>query len=256
MSINSTTKNQNNASGSILVVEDQEVNRELLVSYFRAENYLVDEAENGNDAEEMLSKNDYDVVLLDIILPGIDGLTLTRQIRAASDIGVILVTNKSDDIDRIIGLEIGADDYITKPFNSRELLARTKNLLHRVQQIKKYQEDSAAPESLKKKILFGNWSLHVGRRIIERDQVKRQLTEGEFCLLMVFLNNVGNVMTRDQLMNKMHGQDWYAIDRSIDVLVGRLRKKLDDNASAPEYISTAHGSGYIFIADISRQSNC
>ena len=247
-----SNNNQSNAPGFILVVEDQEVNRELLVSYFRAENYLVDEAQNGDEAEGMLSKNSYDVVLLDIILPGIDGLTLTRQFRAASDIGIILVTNKSDDIDRIVGLELGADDYITKPFNSRELLARTKNLIRRVRRIKSCQEDSAVSESLKKKIRCGNWILHVGRRTIEKDQAKRQLTEGEFCLLMVFIDNAGNVMTRDQLMNKMHGQDWYAIDRSIDVLVGRLRKKLDDNASSPEYISTAHGSGYIFIADISR----
>ncbi len=236
------------ASGRrILVVEDQEVNRELLVSYLQNEHYDVHQAEDGLQAEEMLSSNDFDIVLLDIMLPGIDGLTLTRQIRANSDMGVILVTNKTEDIDRIIGLELGADDYITKPFNSRELLARTKNLMRRVKTLKRYRQVDC---QIKKVLNFGEWKFYISRRTLESKSETVRLSEGEFSLLSALINNSGNVMSRDQLLSKIKNREWCPTDRSIDVLIARLRRKLGDNSGNPTYISTAHGSGYIFVADI------
>ncbi len=233
---------------SILIVEDELASLKLLASYLEAENYQVYTATDSDQAEQVLKDKMIDVVLLDIRIPGKDGLALTRDLRSTSPIGIILVTQKKDDIDKIVGLEMGADDYITKPYNPRELLVRLRNLLSRL-------KAAALPESNQlaeaKVACFGEWNLLLGRRSLEAsDGLTTQLTEGEFKLLTALLQNPGSVMNRDQIMNRMERRDWFPTDRTIDVLVARLRKKLNDNRKEPRYIDTARGTGYIFIADI------
>lgn len=233
---------------SVLIVEDEVASLKLLASYLEAENYEVHTATDSESAEAVLRDKSIDIVLLDIRIPGKDGLTLTRDIRKSSQVGIILVTQKKEDIDKIIGLEMGADDYVTKPYNPRELLVRVKNLLARLNTAS-IKDTSQINEH--EHVSFEDWTLHLGRRTLEnRDGDVSQLTEGEFRLLSVLIRNAGSVMNRDQIMNRMERRDWFPTDRSIDVLVARIRKKLGDNRKEPRYIDTARGAGYIFIAKV------
>lgn len=238
-------------SSRILIVEDEPASLNLLASYFEAENYVVYKAKDGEVASKILATNTIDVVLLDIKLPGIDGLSLTRDIRAKSDVGIILVTHKSDDVDRIVGLELGADDYVTKPYNIRELFARVKNLLQRV---KANPMSAASGFNKSRAIVFGEWTLHLGRRLLTlEDGSSVKLTEGEFKLLTTLIDNAGSVLSRDQIMNSMQRREWFPSDRTIDVMITRIRKKLGDSRDAPKYINTAHGAGYVFVAEVSAE---
>jgi two-component system torCAD operon response regulator TorR len=235
---------------SVLIVEDEVASLNLLASYFEAENYQVYKAENSDTAEQVLKQKSVDVVLLDINIPGKDGLSLTREIRNKSDIGIILVTQKKDDIDRIVGLELGADDYVTKPYNPRELFVRVKNLVHRV---KTSAIAGTGTGSGGKEVQFEGWTLNLGRRLLTSDDGEKiQLTEGEFKLLSALINNAGTVLSRDQIMNRMERRDWFPTDRTIDVLIARIRKKLGDDRDSPRFINTAHGTGYVFVAEITR----
>lgn len=232
----------------ILIVEDEVASLNLLASYFEGENYQVFKAVDSDAAEKILSRNTIDVILLDINLPGKDGLSLTREVRGKSDVGIILVTHKNDDIDRIVGLELGADDYVTKPYNTRELFARVKNLVQRVK-----ANPLSGPSGLKnsESVQFGNWTLHMGRRLLTHDNGEHtQLTEGEFKLLSSLINHAGTVLSCDQIMNRMERREWFPTDRTIDVMIARIRKKLGDDREQPKYINTAHGTGYIFIAEV------
>jgi len=233
---------------SVLVVEDEVASLRLLAGYLEQEGYEVHTATNSSDAENILNEKSIDVVLLDIRIPGKDGLALTRDIRSSSNVGVILVTQKRDDIDKIVGLEMGADDYITKPYNPRELLVRLRNLLVR---LKAASTVDSSQINDSKEAKFEDWSLHLGRRTLTHQEgATSQLTEGEFKLLSVLLQNAGSVMNRDQIMNRMERRDWFPNDRTIDVLVARLRRKLGDERKKPRFIDTARGTGYIFIADV------
>ena len=232
----------------ILIVEDEVASLNLLVSYFEAENYQVHKATNSSEAEKIIASQTIDVILLDINLPGKDGLALTRETRGKSDVGIILVTHRDDDIDRIVGLELGADDYVTKPYNTRELFARVKNLIQRVK-----ANPLSGPSGLKtsEAVKFDHWTLHMGRRLLTSDVADSiQLTEGEFKLLSTLINHSGTVLSRDQIMNRMERREWFPSDRTIDVMIARIRKKLDDDREHPKYINTAHGTGYIFIAEV------
>ncbi|GAA3537661.1 response regulator [Zobellella aerophila] len=227
----------------ILIVEDEEITRACLVDYFTAENYRVCEADSAEQAEAILAAKDIDLILLDIRLPGKDGLTLTREIRGKSEIGIILVTSKQDDIERIIGLECGADDFITKPFNPREILARAKNLVRRVRSIAANPQTESSP-NIKK---FDAWTLDLDRRVLINDGGETlSLTDGEFQLLCAFISNSGRTLSRDQLLDQIKNREWVPSDRTVDVLVGRLRKKLQDNPADPKIILTVHGVGYVF----------
>ena len=232
----------------ILVVEDEIASLNLLASYFEGQNYQVFKAVDSTEAEKILASNTIDVILLDINLPSKDGLALTREIRGKSDVGIILVTHKDDDIDRIVGLELGADDYVTKPYNTRELFARVKNLVQRVK-----ANPLSGPRGLKSSdaIRFNDWTLHMGRRLLSSDKGNdTQLTEGEFKLLSILINHAGTVLSRDQIMNRMERREWFPTDRTIDVMIARIRKKLGDDRDYPRYIKTAHGTGYIFIDEV------
>lgn len=231
----------------ILVIEDDFASRSLLVSYFEKEGYKVTEAERVDDLVKVVTAQQVDLVLLDINLPGKDGLTLTRELRANSKAGIILVTSKGDEIDRIVGLELGADDYVTKPFNPRELLVRAKNLLWRVC-------DSGITHSNAKQVAvwdFEGWSLDGSKRLlIAPDKTGERLPEGEFKLLHALISHPGQVLSRDQLMDAIHDREWTPNDRSVDVLIGRLRRKLKDNPTDPHFILTAHGAGYMFAGEL------
>ncbi|MBR9827112.1 MAG: two-component system response regulator TorR [Oceanospirillales bacterium] len=236
------------ADAHILIVEDDLASRSLLVSYFENEGYRVSETDQANNLRERIERERIDLVLLDISLPGKDGLTVTRELRASSSVGIILVTSKGDEIDRIVGLELGADDYVTKPFNPRELLVRSKNLLWRMFNADRPQTQSDARTTTG--YHFEGWVLDPHKRqLTSPDGQHERLPEGEFKLLQALVNHPGQVLSRDQLMDAIHDREWTPNDRSVDVLIGRLRRKLGDNPSNPQLILTAHGAGYMFAGN-------
>ena len=230
------------ADAHILIVEDDPVTRAKLAGYFESEGYRISEAEDGQAMWPLLSGRKVDLVLLDINLPGEDGLYLTRQLRARFDFGIILVTGRTDDVDRIVGLEVGADDYVTKPFNQRELLARVKNLLRRA-------TVSQPPEEEAKR--FAGWVFDLQRRKLSgADDIPVVLTRAEYELLSALVRHPGVVMTRERLLTQVTHRTWDPNDRTIDVLVRRLRKKIERDPQVPDIIITVHGEGYLFAAEV------
>lgn len=229
-----------NSDIHIVVVEDEPVTRAKLAGYFEREGYQVSEACDGDDLHAALSDNEADLVLLDINLPGEDGLFLTRWLRGQNaDIGIILVTGRTDEVDRIVGLEMGADDYVTKPFNYRELLARSKNLLRRATSARRHKTDGA--------LRFSGWTFDIStRRLTSPDGARTDLTRAEFELLSALVKHPGIVMNRDRLLDNVSHRKWDPNDRTIDVLVRRLRQKIEADPTQPEIILTAHGEGYVF----------
>lgn len=232
----------------ILIVEDDIASRSLLSSYLSKEGYITSVTEQADDLCNRVQQEQFDLVLLDINLPGKDGLTLTRELRSVSSVGIILVTSKGDEIDRIVGLELGADDYVTKPFNPRELLVRAKNLLWRV----KDSQYARAFEDVKTlQWRFEGWVLDSNKRLLSSPTGQSErLPEGEFKLLSSLLTAPGAILSRDQLMDAIHDREWTPNDRSVDVMVGRLRRKLNDNPANPHFILTAHGAGYMFAGEV------
>ena len=228
----------------ILVVEDEPITREQLVSYFEEEGFRVSSCATGNEVADVVSNSDIILVLLDIKLPGKNGLTLTREIRADSDIGIILVTSKQEQIDRLLGLESGADDYVAKPFDPRELLSRARNLIRRVHIQQKQRKKNHMRT-------FEGWQLDLNKRELTSPEGEQTtLSAGEYQLLLAFMEQAGEVMNRDQLMNRIRNREWFPDDRYIDVLVGQLRKKLGERAANAKIIATIHGTGYLFTAEV------
>jgi two-component system, OmpR family, torCAD operon response regulator TorR len=226
----------------ILIVEDDPVTRSLLTAYFEKAEYQVREASNGTEMWNQLSEADVDLVLLDINLPGDDGFSLTKTLRYKSDIGIILVTERKEDIDRIIGLELGADDYVTKPFNERELLVRVKNLLRRTSKQLIHKENGLPSQT------FHGWDLNMEqRRLTSPEGEPIHLTNGEFLLLTAFVRCPGTVFSRNQLLEAVSSREWMPNDRTIDVMVNRLRRKLEINPKDPQILVTVHGVEYQFI---------
>lgn len=232
------------APAHILIVEDDPVSRAKLAAYFNAEGYRVSEAEDGAQMRAILASHPADLLMLDINLPDEDGLILTREQRQHSEIGIILVTGRTDSVDRIVGLEMGADDYVTKPFNQRELLARVKNLLRRVRR----PLAAAAPKQVRR---FGDWTLDLAARTLHGPGGGFvDLTRAEFKALAMLTANPGRVLSRDRLLYEMASRDWDPADRTVDVVVRRLRKKLADDSRHPRIILTSHGEGYFFAAPL------
>ncbi|HKI73385.1 MAG TPA: response regulator [Pseudomonadales bacterium] len=229
---------------NLLIIEDEPITRSQLAAHFEKEGYKVSVKEDADGADKVISADDIDICLIDINLPGKDGLTLTRELRANSDVGIILVTGKDEQVDRIVGLESGADDYVTKPFDPRELLSRVKNLLWRVRAQEKQKEKGF-------KRSFEGWTLDLNKRelVTPRNEVQ-PLSAGEFHLLLALIENAGQVMTRDQLMNRIRNREWYPDDRYIDVLVGQVRRKFRQFAPDKTFISTIHGTGYLFAPTV------
>lgn len=230
----------------VLVVDDHRDIREPLAKYLSQNGYRVSEADSATTARQVLAANAVDLVVLDIMMPGEDGLSLCRHIQATSETAVILLTAMADETDRIIGLEIGADDYVTKPFNPRELVARIKAVLRRV--------TSLPPQAIKTEVLrysFAGWLLDVGRRdILSPSGVSVALSTAEFDLLYAFVTHPGVVLNRDQLLDLARGRDAIPFDRSIDNQISRLRKKLEADPKKPEIIKTVWGGGYMLSTEV------
>jgi two-component system torCAD operon response regulator TorR len=233
----------------ILVVEDEAITRAKLVGYFQHEGYQVSEAENKSQLDEIMAKHTVDLVMLDINLPDEDGLTITRKLRAQSNLGIILVTGRTDTIDKIVGLEMGADDYVTKPFELRELLVRVKNLLWRV---------SLAPIQISDDIAeldddafhFGDCRFDIPLRKLTKSGEAIKLTKAEYDILVAFIAHPGRVLSRDRLLNLIDHRVEDPNDRTIDVLIRRLRNKIEVNPKDPQYFVTVHGEGYLFAATL------
>ena len=229
----------------LLLVEDEPVTRRRMAEYFRKEGFLVSEAADGPDMYRMLGDRRIDLVLLDLNLPGEDGLSLARKLRVTDDVAVIMVTGRVEDIDRIVGLEIGADDYVTKPFHPRELLARVKNVLRRT---RGHLAGNANESGCRR---FSGWFVDLDRRrLANPDSEAVELTRAEFDLLVIFLSEPGRTHSRDRLMPRVAHREWSPRDRTIDVLVRRLRQKLEHDPAAPQMIQTVHGEGYQFTARV------
>lgn len=238
--------------GEILVVDDDPEIRHVLRSLFEREGFAVSEAASAAATLARLGRGGVSLITLDLTLGSDDGLAVIRQIRAESDIPVIMVSGKNDAIDRVVGLELGADDYITKPFNLREVLARVRAVLRRHEPA---QAQAAQPghAHVHDRIQFDRWILDLTSRELKSAVGEaRELTTGEFNLLELFVKRPHRVLSRDEIMDLLKGHDWSPIDRSIDALVARLRKKIEDNVAAPRHVKTVRGVGYMFASDVQK----
>ncbi|WP_054673788.1 two-component system response regulator TorR [Parasalinivibrio latis] len=233
----------------VLVVEDEVVTRAKLVGYFEKEGYRVSQADNGEQMREIMTAEKVDLVMLDINLPGEDGLMLTRELRSRSEVGIILVTGRTDSIDRIVGLEMGADDYVTKPFELRELLVRVKNLLWRMSLVNKARDVAEEEEANDHVIRFGEWQFDINRRSLSHKGTPVKLTKAEYELLVAFSANSNVVLSRDRILNMISHRVDAPNDRTIDVLIRRLRAKIEVDPKNPQVFITVHGEGYMFVGD-------
>ena len=221
----------------ILLVEDDPRLAEMLQQYLGQAGFNVTVAPLGSAALEFLARADFDAVLLDLMLPDMDGLDLCRQLRAKNDIPVLMLTARGDAIDRIVGLELGADDYLAKPFEPRELLARLRAILRR------RAHGVTANDPL---LRFGRLEIDTAARAVRLDGVRRELTSYQFDLLVALANNAGRVLSREVLMDMVKGTELESFDRSIDVHVSRIRAVIEDNAKQPRRVITVRAVGYVF----------
>lgn len=232
----------------ILVVDDHIEIRDLVSRALLKDGFRVSTAADGNAMRQALVNNEIDLIVLDLMMPGDDGLTLCREVRSRSDIPIIMLTARSDEIDKVVGLELGADDYLGKPFGSRELVARIRAVLRR--KTPGGQQEPAPQPHL---YAFERWKLDVdARELIGDDGVSVALSTGEYDLLMAFAEHPRRVLNRDQLLDLARGRQANLFDRSIDTQVSRLRRKLELNQADPRIIKTVWGGGYLFAADVTR----
>ena len=230
----------------IMIVDDDAEIRSLLGEYLHKQGYRATAVADGKGMRAAIEKSRPDAIVLDLMLPGEDGLDLCRAVRARSNIPIIMLTARGDETDRIVGLELGADDYVAKPFNPRELLARVKSVLRRAR---------ALPDNLKPEVAasyrFAGWTLDAAtRNLTAPDGVVIPLSGVEFRLLRVFLDHPNRVLARDQLIDLMLSRDAGPFDRAIDVQVSRLRQRLREDAKEPALIKTVRGQGYVFAAQV------
>ncbi|KTS18445.1 MULTISPECIES: response regulator [Pantoea] len=233
----------------ILVVDDDREIRELITDYLIKSGYRATAAANGREMRAVLSSSLVDLVVLDIMMPGDDGLTLCRQLRSdpRQNLPVLMLTARSEETDRILGLEMGADDYLIKPFVARELLARIKAILRRTRALPPNLHITGAGRI----IAFGEWQLDTSaRHLLDSDGVIVALSGAEYRLLRVFLDHPQRVLNRDQLLNLTQGRDAELFERSIDLLVSRLRQRLREDAREPAYIKTVRSEGYVLASTV------
>ena len=234
-------------SVAILVVDDEGEVRTLLRKCFEREGFHVLEAKDGAELRARIEQHPISLITLDLTLGGEDGLELAREIRAKCNVPIVMISGKGDTIDRVVGLELGADDYITKPFQLREVLARVRAVLRR------YAPTPPAVAAASERYAFADMVLDVSRRELARGAGSLQdLTTAEFNLLEIFVKRPHRVLSRDNIMDLLKGHAWSPVDRSIDGLVGRLRKKIEPNPDEPRLIKTVRGVGYAFTADARR----
>ncbi|MCB2175671.1 MAG: response regulator transcription factor [Actinomycetales bacterium] len=222
---------------TVLVVDDEPHIRDVLRGYLEADGHRVLEAATGEDALEVLAADDVDVVLLDVMLPGIDGLETLRRVRTTSDVFVILVTARAEEVDTLVGLAVGADDYVTKPFSPREVAARVGAVLRR--------DRGPAPDD--EVLKHGGFVLDRARHEVTVDGTPVELSSLEFDLLAVLAAAPGRVFSRGQLLRQVWGQDWYGDERVVDVHIRSIRSRLGDDAADPRFVATVRGVGYKFV---------
>lgn len=236
---------------TILIVDDEPQVRELLRTGLEAEGFHVLEAADSRQAMEQVSRQNVSLITLDLKLGGEDGLKFARELRMARNTPIIMITGKGDAIDRIVGLELGADDYIPKPFLMREVVARIRAVLRRY--VSSATHASAGADSADERFAFDGWTVDIARREVHDPAgERRDLTTAEFNLLAVFLHKPGRVLSRDDLMDLLKGHEWTPMDRSIDALVARLRKKLEPESERPMLVKTVRGVGYVFAGSVKR----
>ncbi|MCP3922809.1 MAG: response regulator transcription factor [Desulfobacterales bacterium] len=223
---------------NILMIEDDQRLSQLTREYLERHDCIVTIADDGTTGLDKAIKNDFDLVLLDIMLPGKDGISVCMELRRQSDVPVIMLTARGEEADRVLGLELGADDYVSKPFSTRELLARIKSLVRRA-------KGQVGPE--KKLITSGALKLDPSNGKVLKEDVEVELTFHEFTILYLLVDNKGRIMSRDNIMDAVKTTGEYSFDRSIDVHISRLRKKLGDKSGKPQMIKTVRGAGYMFI---------
>jgi DNA-binding response OmpR family regulator len=228
------------ASPKILVVDDEANLRNLVGSYLRAEGFEVIEAADGDQAVEQVRRREPDLVILDVKMPVLDGIEALRQIRRFSDVYVIMLTARAEETDKVIGLSVGADDYLSKPFSPRELIARVKAVLRRARSARPADDD---------RLVFDQLEIDLARRQVERNGEVCELTALEFDLLSKLASQPGRVFSRRQLLEAVWGWDYVGDERVVDVHIRNLRRALDDDASDPDLVGTVRGVGYRFLAD-------
>lgn len=237
----------------ILVVDDDAEVRTLLRSGLESEGYSVSEAKDGAELMAAIEKRPIDLITLDLRLQGEDGLTLAREVRTKLNIPIVMISGKSEMIDRVVGLELGADDYITKPFYMREVLARIRAVLRRYAPVGKSTPAQESATNNQPAYEFDGWKLDTSRRELQDPEGERcELTTAEFNLLSILVERPGRVLSRDELMDLLKGHDWTPLDRSIDGLVARLRKKIERGNESPQLVKTVRGVGYAFAGQVSR----
>jgi two-component system, OmpR family, response regulator len=230
--------------GHLLITDDDPEIRELLAHFLRKHGYEVSLAANGEEMDQQLAAANFDLIVLDVMLPGEDGLSLCRRLSADTDIPIIMLTAMGEEADRIVGLEMGADDYLAKPFNPRELLARIKAVLRR----------ASPPSTAEGKLVnFSRWQLDLGRRELKRrDGTLVPLSAGEFSLLQVLVEHPQQVLSRDFLLDRTRGRESGPYDRSVDIQLSRLRRKIEQDPKHPELIKTVRSGGYMFSMPTTR----
>ena len=228
-------------ASKLLLVDDDPELRELIGAYLEKQGFDVRTAENGREMDEVLQRHRIDLVLLDLMLPGEDGLSIAKRLKTTESVPIIMISAQGQDVDRIVGLEIGADDYLGKPFNPRELLARIRAVMRR----------SSGSPGMMETVEFGEFVLDRKARRLTCKGRNIELTSGEFDLLGIFVDYPNSVMDRDKILDLLTGAERSPFDRSIDVRITRLRSKIEADPSAPVYIRTIWGKGYMFCPDAS-----
>ncbi|WP_256261100.1 two-component system response regulator OmpR [Shewanella sp. NIFS-20-20] len=235
-------------TSKILIVDDDMRLRGLLERYLLEQGFQVRSAANAEQMNRLLARENFHLMVLDLMLPGEDGLSICRRLRQQDNtLPIVMLTAKGDEVDRIIGLELGADDYLPKPFNPRELLARINAVMRR-----RVQDVPGAPAQQEELITFGEFSLNLATREMFQGDTNIPLTSGEFAVLKVLVKHPREPLSRDKLMNLARGRDYSALERSIDVQVSRLRRLIEVDATSPRYIQTVWGLGYVFVPDGSK----
>lgn len=226
----------------IVVVDDEDDVREMVQDYLVDHGFLVTQVDGGASLRLLMAERPVHLVLLDINMPGEDGLTIARSLKARGDIGIIMLTANGDTIDRVVGLELGADDYVAKPFDLRELLARVRAVLRRV------AAPGQTPATMGNEVRFGDHVLNLdSRRLYAADGSPVEITAMEYDMLRVFAQNPGRVLSRDRILDLAHARDMEPFDRSVDTRIVRLRQKIERDPAYPQIIKTVRGAGYIFV---------
>lgn len=235
--------NENQAH--ILIVDDDDKLRTLLERYLKQEGYTVFTAADAANMEKRMQREHIDLIILDVMLPGEDGLSIARRLQSArTRPSILMLSAKGEEIDRIVGLEMGADDYLTKPFNTRELLARVKSILRRTP-----RTIPGSPSTETELVYFGDMIFDLSTRTLTKSGVREEISTGEFSVLKALVTHPKQTLSRDQLMNLARGREYTAYDRTIDTQISRLRKIIETDPTTPRYIQTVWGVGYVFIPD-------